>query len=130
MKRKLFFPLLASVMLAATAGLSVACSNSDNTTKNDPQEEWLKTVPESVRLLAGFEKFYTKMDYSIADNWLNVPATIDKDVDVFFIYPTCYMPTEEDALAVCDIDNGQMREGAQRMFRIQASVFAESCNIS
>lgn len=126
--KKMNLILLASVLLVAMAGVMTACS-SDDDTNTLTIEEWKKTVPESVQQLSGFEKFYTQMDYAKADNWLNVPTTINKDIDVFFIYPTCYMPTEATALAVCDIDNEQMREGAQRMFRIQASVFAESCNI-
>ncbi|MBQ9232186.1 MAG: DUF3089 domain-containing protein [Prevotella sp.] len=127
--RNILHTLTALMMLAATAGLTAACtSNNDNPT-TDPMEEWRQTVPKSVQKLTGYEKFYTQMDYAKSDNWLNVPAKADKAVDVFFIYPTCYMPTEETALAVCDIDNAQMREGAQHTFRIQASVFAESCNI-
>ena len=121
------FAVYLSLLIAVLVIPVHSCSR-DNAAIT-PTEVWLQTLPESIRGLSGIEKFRTPIDYAEADNWLNVPATIDKDVDVFFIYPTCYMPTEEDALAVCDIDNEGMRQGAQRMFRIQASVFAESCNI-
>lgn len=128
MKIRHYMMLATMFMLAATAGHLTACSSSDNPA-TDPADSWRQTLPESIRELTGIEKFQTPIDYAKADNWLNVPATIDKDVDVFFIYPTCYMPANATDPALCDIDNAVMREGAQRMFRIQASVFAESCNI-
>ena len=112
MKSRIHFMTLAAVLV-----LTACSGNNDN-----PADTWLQTLPESIRGLSGIEKFRTPIDYAEADNWLNVPATIDKDVDVFFIYPTCYLPQEATDPAVCDIDHAGMREGAQRMFRIQPSM--------
>ena len=112
-------------MTLAAVLVLTACSTHDD----NPADSWRQTLPESIRGLSGIEKFQMPTDYADASNWLNVPVKIDKDVDVFFIYPTCYMPANVTDPALCDIDNAGMREGAQRMFRIQASVFAESCNI-
>lgn len=93
MKSRIHFMTLAAVLV-----LTACSGNNDN-----PAGSWLQTLPESIRGLSGIEKFRTPIDYAEADNWLNVPATIDKDVDVFFIYPTCYLPQEATDPAVCDI---------------------------
>ena len=43
-------------------------------------------------------------DYSLAENWLHLPA-ITKAVDTIYLYPTTYMNPEEDAPEICPIDD-------------------------
>ena len=127
MKKNNFYSLLLSVMLAATACLTLtACtSNDDNATT--PADDWRKDVPEVAKDIAGLEKYQTPVDYSQATNWLSLPAATDKSVDVFFVYPTTEgycEPTE-----IVDIDDAVMVEGAKGTLTFQASAFAESCNM-
>ncbi|MBI9111880.1 DUF3089 domain-containing protein [Maridesulfovibrio ferrireducens] len=64
-------------------------------------------------------------DYSISDNWITLPASIDKSIDVFWVYPTVYT----GKAPVASINDPQMRDGAQLTLRTQAAVFKDSANI-
>ncbi|OEU65058.1 MAG: hypothetical protein BA863_04175 [Desulfovibrio sp. S3730MH75] len=64
-------------------------------------------------------------DYSKSESWLSLPASIDKDVDVFWIYPTVY--TGKNHIAA--IDEPQMVAGAKLTLITQAAVFGNSANI-
>ena len=57
-------------------------------------------------------------DYAQASNWLSEPSSSDasKPVDVFYLYPTAYMPSSPSAPVVCSADNPQMRAGAKAAF--------------
>ncbi|MBR0221015.1 MAG: acetolactate decarboxylase [Synergistaceae bacterium] len=70
-----------------------------------------------------------KPDYSIKDNWCNLPDKVIKDVDTFFIYPTNYMGFNDGDADYAEIDNAEMRRGAQGDYIEQAGAFAESTNI-
>ena len=50
----------------------------------------------------------TASDYSNTDNWYQIPK-ITKKVDTFYIYPTSYIDTAEDAPLICGIDNEAIR---------------------
>ncbi len=65
-------------------------------------------------------------DYSTLDNWLAVPLTPTKAVDVFYIYPTVF--SSEDRI-FAEIDEPSMREGAPGMIEKQASAFETVGNI-
>jgi len=69
MKKNFFNALLASVMLAATAGLMTACSVDDNPTSCDPSESVIK---EKLQLTVGNTKmdmiFVKGGDYSMTIN--------------------------------------------------------------
>lgn len=134
MKRKSFYVLLASVMLAAMNLAS--CKMSDNAAETSRIGE----IPEAAQFIVGIEKYDTLIDYSLADNWLDVPASMVqdgelnadaaeglKDVDVFYVYPTVtgFRPETE----VCEMTDTMMISGAQMVRQIQTAVFDESCNV-
>lgn len=66
-------------------------------------------------------------DYSVSDNWLKIPAE-KHQVDVFYLYPTCWDPTDADGL-VNTIDNASMRAKAPRVYDEQASCFEGVANV-
>ena len=70
-------------------------------------------------------------DYAQASNWLLQPSSSDasKPVDVFYLYPTAYMPASSSAPAVCSADDPQMRSGAKAAFSRTATAFAPLANI-
>ena len=70
-------------------------------------------------------------DYAQASNWLSQPSSSDasKPVDVFYLYPTAYMPSSASAPVVCSADNPQMRAGAKAAFSRTATAFAPLANI-
>jgi len=86
-------------------------------------------LPEVVLKTPGHEKWEEKIDYSDSKNWLNIPETIDKEVDVIFYYPTTYSPAEGSEEVIADIDDEGMRSGAQSCLESQASAFSQSCNV-
>jgi len=92
--------------------------------KNNPEDQ----LPEVVKNMTGHEKWETKADYSNTGNWLSLPSSTSKAVDVVYFYPTCYSPAEGDP-DLCDIDHQGMRDGAKNCLASQASVFSEDCNV-
>ena len=97
-------------------------------------------IPEALQDIVGLEKYDSLIDYSQAENWLDVPAAMVKDgaldataadslkaVDVFYVYPTVtgFRPETE----VCDMTDTVMIAGAQMVRQIQTAVFDESCNV-
>ncbi len=66
-------------------------------------------------------------DYSVADNWINIPDT-DYEVDVFYLYPTAWT-RGEDELYYCEIDNTSMRDGAAFIYTAQAAAFETVANV-
>lgn len=114
MNKKLF-PLAAilTIMLAA-------CSSNDD----NPVQPDVNKLPAVAAKVSGAEKLLTKTDYSLADNWMSRPENPTAPVDVFYLYPTAYNPTDEAQDRVCDIDEASMRTEAQRLLRLQATAFA------
>ena len=70
-------------------------------------------------------------DYAQASNWLSQPSSSDasKPVDVFYLYPTAYMPSSPSDPLVCSADNPQMRSGAKAAFSRTATAFSPLANI-
>ena len=68
-------------------------------------------------------------DYAAEANWLAMPATPDKPVDVFYLYPTAWHKEDEDEPNICAVDNATLRETAPEMLRQQASVFEPLANV-
>jgi hypothetical protein len=68
-------------------------------------------------------------DYSDPAHWLAVPTSIDKPVDVFYLYPTSYTKANAAAPVVGPIDDPGMLAGAAVDLQRQASAFAPSANI-
>ncbi len=69
----------------------------------------------------------TPTDYSVKDNWINIPDT-NFDVDVFYLYPTSWTNTENSPY-YCEIDNQSLRKGAPFNYIRQASAFETSANV-
>ena len=135
MKRRNFYMLLASVMLVAIILASCKMSN-----KSAADVSRIGEIPEAAQYIVGIEKYDSVIDYSMAENWLDVPSAMVKDgvldgtvadslkaVDVFYIYPTVtgFRPETE----VVEITDTMMIAGAQEVRQIQTAVFDESCNV-
>jgi len=66
------------------------------------------------------------LDYSNDDNWVSIQKDGTKEVDVFYIYPTVAMETEnEDGFASIS----EMENMAHVIRLAQASAYEESCNV-
>lgn len=67
-------------------------------------------------------------DYSQAEHWLKLPASGDKEVDVFYLYPTAWekKPCEPN---ICAIDNPSMLAGAAAAYARQATAFEPVGNV-
>ncbi|MDD3108039.1 MAG: DUF3089 domain-containing protein [Alistipes sp.] len=71
----------------------------------------------------------TPPDYSKSSSWVtNAKGSEAKGVDLFFMLPTCWSPTDKDG-TYCEINNASLIEGAAKMLDGEASAFSESCNI-
>ncbi len=68
-------------------------------------------------------------DYRLAENWLEVPHSIDHAVDTLYFYPTCYAPLDPQAPLVCSAADPDMRLYAKRCLAKTAGVFSPSSNI-
>lgn len=68
-------------------------------------------------------------DYSKTEHWLSLPATTDKEVDVFFLYPTAWQKVNDSDPNICDIDNPSMVKGAKSAFDRDATAFETVANI-
>ena len=63
----------------------------------------------------------TASDYSKKRNWLSLPKTPDKEVDLLYLYPSsCEDPFAD---TICSVENPIMRLVAKRNFAQQASAF-------
>lgn len=68
-------------------------------------------------------------DYSKAEHWLSVPASTDKEVDIFYLYPTAWQKVNENEPNVCAIDNPSMLKGAKIAYDYQATAFEPVGNV-
>jgi len=109
--------VLLAFMLAVS--LFAGCSGNDKSAD---------VIPEIVKNTNGGEKWETKIDYSDENNWLAINDN-GKDVDVIYFYPTTFSKASDDAPEIADIDDEGMREKAASVFKVQATVFEEDCNI-
>jgi hypothetical protein len=68
-------------------------------------------------------------DYSNPGNWLSLPADGQKEVDVFYLYPTVWARSGQDEPIFSSLDNVMMHNGAKMAFLLQASAFETVGNI-
>jgi pimeloyl-ACP methyl ester carboxylesterase len=68
-------------------------------------------------------------DYSKSEHWLSLPVSVDKEVDIFYLYPTAWQKVNENEPNICDIDNPSMLVGAPQAFARQATAFETVGNI-
>ncbi len=64
-------------------------------------------------------------DYSKNENWLDIPYSIEKWVDVFYVYPT----VSSNPSGSMDITDENERSLAQGIYNAQASIFEGTANI-
>lgn len=88
-----------------------------------------ETIPASAAHINGMERYRDPVDYSDPNNWLSLPETPEKNVDVLFLYPTVYGTMVEAEEDMAYMDDMSMRIGAALSAATQATVFAESCNL-
>lgn len=65
-------------------------------------------------------------DYSQDNAWASRPTTIDKPVDVFYVYPTIY---PEPFPKNMDIRNQEVRDRVIHLLYAQAGVYSPTCNL-
>jgi pimeloyl-ACP methyl ester carboxylesterase len=77
---------------------------------------------------AACEKENRATDYSKSEHWLSLPATVDKEVDVFYLYPTAWSNNDTNP-QICAIDEPSMLIEAPSAFARQATAFETVGNI-
>jgi len=65
-------------------------------------------------------------DYAKSETWASNPASPDKPVDVFYVYPTIYPGTSPNNMDVFDKD---LRSAVQGLLKAQAGVYSSSANL-
>ena len=70
----------------------------------------------------------SNIDYSKTENWLSLPFSCEKEVDVFYVYPTEYI-ADRNGPVICAINDPKMVAGSQKAFGEQATAFASTGNI-
>ena len=71
----------------------------------------------------------TATDYSDRARWLALPASPEKAVDVFYLYPTSWSKAAPSDPDICAIDDPSMLGAAPQWLASQASVFQPVGNI-
>jgi len=74
------------------------------------------------------EESIVPTDYSDAAHWLSIPS-IDKSVDIFYLYPTAWHKVDSTEPNICQIDHAMMLPGAASAFHRQATAFETIGNI-
>jgi len=69
------------------------------------------------------------IDYSRPARWLNLPKTVNKKVDVFYLYPSEYTKADPSAPIIGPIDDPGMMKGAGVALQRQAWAFRTFANI-
>ena len=68
-------------------------------------------------------------DYSKTNHWLKLPSNPDKPVDIFYLYPTAWMPDSITNPLYCEIDEPTMLTGSAYAYSKQATAFETVGNI-
>ena len=68
-------------------------------------------------------------NYANPEHWLALPASPDKPVDVFYLYPTVFQKVNKNEPNICNIDNPVMVKYSQLALAFQASAFDPVGNI-
>jgi hypothetical protein len=105
--------LFLSLNLTACSSGEVIINDldSDQSTKNNTTDKIVAT------------------DYSLAEHWLSLPTTVDKAVDVFYLYPTAWQKVNDSDPNICDVDNPSMLKGAKSAYDRSATAFETVANI-
>lgn len=65
-------------------------------------------------------------DYSTDKAWASRPAQPDKNVDVFYVYPTIYSKKHPKNM---DVFDQKLRSDVQGLLKAQAGAFSPSANV-
>lgn len=79
--------------------------------------------------LVAFANESQTIDYSKSEHWLSLPSTVEKEVDVFYLYPTVFQKTDKNEPNICNIDNPSMLKYSKLARAFQASAFETVGNI-
>ncbi|MCP4639669.1 MAG: DUF3089 domain-containing protein, partial [bacterium] len=66
-------------------------------------------------------------DYAQQENWIRCPEEPDKEVDVFFMHPTCYFSQEDGMNA--SLSDAAINEAADTVVEQMGGVFTGACNL-
>lgn len=69
------------------------------------------------------------IDYEKTEHWLALPSSIEKEVDVFYLYPTAWHKLDQNEPNICEINNPSMLKGSKTAFGRQATAFETTGNI-
>ena len=68
-------------------------------------------------------------DYSKTEHWLALPSSVEKPVDVFFLYPSAWQKVNANDPNICEIDNPMMLKNSKRALDRIATAFETVGNI-
>ena len=68
-------------------------------------------------------------DYSKSQHWLSLPSSAEKEVDVFYLYPTVFQKVDKNESNICNIDNPSMLKYSKLARAFQVSAFETVGNI-
>lgn len=68
------------------------------------------------------------VDYGNPRHWMYSPKRPSHPVDVFYLYPTAWMPSPDDDI-ICSIDNASMLQGAKGSYSATATAFEPFANV-
>jgi len=81
---------------------------------------------DSIDIVESSSEVIEALDYSDNNNWVDIQSDGNKEVDVFFIYPTVAMDTvNEDGFASIS----EMKDMVKIIRLAQTSVYEDSCNV-
>ncbi len=89
----------------------------------------LAAILLSCLTFAAYADEKNAIDYSKPERWLSLPASAEKKVDVFYLYPTSFQKHGTAEANICRIDNPVMLKFSKLAFERQAAAFETAGNI-
>ncbi|MFH1036016.1 MAG: DUF3089 domain-containing protein [Pseudomonadota bacterium] len=83
----------------------------------------------SLGLAGSGQAAYDPIDYSMSSHWLSLPSSVNKGVDVFYLYPTAWQKVNASDPSICEIDNASMLYYSKNAYQRQATAFEPVGNI-
>lgn len=69
------------------------------------------------------------VDYSQSKNWLSLPSSISKNVDIFYLYPTAWHKVNKNGPDICEINNHMMLRNTKLSLKFLGSQFSTIGNM-
>jgi len=113
-------------MLSAVAVLVAITSGCGSSSSGTPSTSAPATAPS---ITASTTVANTAPDYANPSNWLAIPQTATKKVDVFFLSDTTYSKATPTSPDIGPIDDPQMQQGAKAKLTTTAAAFETIGNI-